>query len=101
MPSRGWRDTKEQAAVSEPEPDSAKGSAQRLLINNSLVYGGSWVRCGTSVYVPFVVEVVAMQRAPFEAFHLLVCDLDAVGVVAGVHRRAQSARCEWWSRRWC
>ena len=34
--------------------------------------------------VPFAVEVVATQRALFEAAHLLVGDLDALGVAAGV-----------------
>ena len=38
--SPGWRAAKKQAAVSEPEPDSANGSALWLSINNTLVYGG-------------------------------------------------------------
>jgi hypothetical protein len=38
--------------------------------------------------VPFAVEVVATQRAPFEAFHLLVGDLDALAVV-----RVSSSAC--------
>jgi hypothetical protein len=37
-----------------------------------------WNEC----VVPFTVEVVATQCAPFEAFHLLIGDLDALGVVA-------------------
>jgi hypothetical protein len=40
--------------------------------------GALWNEC----VVPFTVEVVATQCAPFAAFHLLVGDLDALGVVA-------------------
>lgn len=63
--------------------DSASQFTKWLLINNTLVTmrrGWLW----NERVVPFAVEVVATQRALFEAFHLLVGDLDAVGVAAGV-----------------
>jgi hypothetical protein len=52
MRSRGWHDTKDLAAVGEPEPDSADGSAQfqpvrRLLVSEQGALGRRRVMSGT------------------------------------------------------